>query len=128
MTSSRDAVQAVETEKTLRRLIDRGYRFVHPRDADGEVLAVVGVRAHGTVIDVVRLEAEDDVLAIRMPADEADILEPRTQLWRSTGEMCSVIDELLSLGDKEYAPGSADTRGCWVPGEAGRAKWLMASA
>lgn len=128
MTSSRDADQVVETEKALRRLIDRGYRFVHPRDADGEVLAVVGVRAHGTVIDVVRLEAEDDVLAIRMPADESDILEPRTQLWRSTGEMRVVIDELLSLGDREYAPRSAEARGCWVPGEPGRAKWLVASA
>jgi hypothetical protein len=128
MTSSRDAVQVVETEQTLRRLIDRGYRFVHPRDADGEVLAVVGVRAHGTVIDVVRLAAEDDVLAIRMPADEPDILEPRTQLWRSSGEMRVVIDELLSLGDREYAPRSADTRGCWVPGEPGRAMWLVASA
>lgn len=128
MTSSREAVKAVETEKALRKLIDRGYRFVHPRDANGDVLAVVGVRAHGAVVDVVRLEAEDDVIAIRMPADEPDILKPRTLLWRSSGEMCTVIDDLLALGDHEYALRSERPAGCWVPGVPGRAKWLMASA
>jgi hypothetical protein len=128
MTSSRDALKVVETEQALRRLIDRGYRFVHPRDANGDVLAVVGVRAHGSVVDVVRLEAEDDVIAIRMPADEPDILEPRTLLWRSSGEMRTVIDDLLALGDHEHVSRSEMPGGCWVPSARGRAKWLVASA
>lgn len=127
MTSSRDAVKAVETEQALRKLIDRGYRFVHPRDACGDVLAVVGVRAHGSVVDVVRLEAEDDVIATRLPADEPDILAPRTLLWRSSGEVQTVIDDLLALGDHEHVPHSEKPGGCWVPGAPGRAKWLVAS-
>jgi len=115
----------------LQDLITRGYKFVHPRDAAGAVIAVVGVRAHHSVIDVVRLNAEDDVVATRMPGDEADILAPNTVLWRSEGNAGPVLDELLSLPDDEVAvPARADTRkpaGCWVATATGRATWLAAS-
>src|SRR5690349_20768151 len=53
-----------DVESGLRALIARGYQFVHPSDATGEVLAVVGVRVHGDVVDVFRLDAEDDATAI----------------------------------------------------------------
>ncbi|WP_216211404.1 hypothetical protein [Amycolatopsis aidingensis] len=140
MTSS-DAMSSVsapaDTEAALGSLIDSGYRFVHPRDARGEIVAVVGVRAHHTVIDVVRLDAEDQVTAIRMPGDEENILEPATVLWRSSGAIGDVVGELLALADEDHpaarpqwaaSTDAAAAKGCWVPGHAGRAKWLVASA
>ncbi|GAB3485677.1 hypothetical protein [Amycolatopsis cihanbeyliensis] len=126
-----------DTEAALRRLINSGYRFVHPRDADGEIVAVVGVRAHHTVVDVVRLDAEDEVTAARVPGDEENVLEPVTVLWRSSGAVGDVVGELLALADEDHAAPrpqwatsatAAATKGCWVAGQAGRTKWLVASA
>ncbi|OZM71479.1 hypothetical protein CFN78_20270 [Amycolatopsis antarctica] len=117
-----------DTEARLRGLMDRGYSFVHPRDASGEVVAVVGVRAHGSVVDVVRLEAEDDVVAMRIPGGEPDILAPETVLWKESGSMVAVVDKVLALPDDEGpAETSSGKQGCWVPGRPGRAKWLAAS-
>ncbi|MFC4005529.1 hypothetical protein ACFS2C_24990 [Prauserella oleivorans] len=124
-------------ETTLGRLIERGYRFVHPRDANGELVAVVGVRVHGTVVDVVRLDAEDDVTAMRMPSEEPDILQPKNVLWRRDGDLETVIADLLALGDEDFTEPAEPTqwaarpglsRGCWVPSGSGRAKWLQATA
>ncbi|MEU5694857.1 hypothetical protein [Actinosynnema sp. NPDC020468] len=99
MTSSGDP----RTTLQLRQLIARGFRFLHPRDARGELAAVVGVRAHDKVIDVVRLHHEDDALAMRMPADEQDILSPRHFWWRRRGSATRVLDELLELPDDRTA-------------------------
>lgn len=116
-------------ENALKRLIEHGYRFVHPRDVHGEIVAVIGIRAHNTVIDVIRLEAEDDVTATRMPGDEDDVLDPHTVLWRSSGAVCMVVDDLLSLPDDACAVQSpAAAAGCWVSGDRGRARWLAATA
>lgn len=121
-----------EVEATLGRLIARGYRFVHPRDASGELVTVVGVRMHDTVVDVVRLDGEDDVTATRMPYDEPNILEPKQVLWQRSGDMNDVVGELLELPDDEYLQPAPQTRvnarGCWVPNGSGRAKWLQATA
>ena len=108
-------------------LIDRGYQFIHPRDKVGAVVAIVGIRAHGTVVDVLRIDGEDDVTAFRIPGDEEDVLNPRTVLWRCSGEADDVLDELLGLPDDLAATGRR-VRGCWVPGETGRAKWLAAAS
>src|SRR5690606_5150569 len=78
MTSS---AEEPEYSTQLRQLVARGFRFVHPTDASGQLAAVVGVRVHDGVIDVVRLEAEDDVSAMRIPADEDDVMAPRRVLW-----------------------------------------------
>ncbi|HVW44553.1 MAG TPA: hypothetical protein VHC18_24695 [Amycolatopsis sp.] len=86
-------------EVRLLGLIDRGYRFLHPCDEEGAVVAVVGVRAHHAVVDVVRLDGEDDVTAVRVPADEPDVFAPGKVLWRSHGDACEVLDELLALPD-----------------------------
>ncbi|GAA1195061.1 hypothetical protein [Prauserella alba] len=120
-----------EVEATLGRLIAEGYRFVHPRDADGDLVTVVGVRMHETVVDVVRLDAEDDVTATRMPYDEPNILEPKQVLWQRNGGMANVVDALLGLADDEFSEPAAPLRtgkGCWVPNGSGRAKWLQATA
>lgn len=107
----------------LADLMERGYQFLHPRDDQGRLIAVVGIRVHDSVIDVIRLEAEDDATALRLAGDEIDVLDPRRVLWRSHGTARQALDDLLTLADDAYAvPGRV--RGCWVPGEHGRAKWL----
>jgi hypothetical protein len=123
-------VEVVDTEALLRELMSTGFQFIHPRDAEGGVVAVVGIRAHHNVVDVVRLHAEDDVVATRVPAGEVDILEPETVLWSTSGGVRDVLDRLLKLPEEhpQHAVGSPAEKGCWVPGRAGRAKWLAATA
>jgi hypothetical protein len=115
----------LDIESGLQELIVRGYQFVHPADERGEVLAVVGVRVHDDVVDVVRLNAEDDVVAMRMPGTEENILEPENWLWRSEGEAAKVLAEVLALPDRQDLTGSR-AKGCWVPGRGGTSKWLAA--
>ncbi|HEV2783282.1 MAG TPA: hypothetical protein VGX25_28190 [Actinophytocola sp.] len=86
------------TEDQILALRLRGFQFINPRDAGGQVLAVVGVRAHGDVIDVVRLHSEDDAVASRVPSDE-NILSPRRVYWQQAGPACEVLGELLALPD-----------------------------
>jgi hypothetical protein len=124
--AERNSSGTVETR--LLDLIGRGYRFIHPRDDDGNVVAVVGIRAHGSVVDVVRLNAEDDVLASRVPGDEADVLSPRKLLWRCRGTADEVLDELLALADDYGADRTRPGRGCWAPDRDGRAKWLASAS
>jgi hypothetical protein len=134
MMSSTDTIargEVTDMETGLTQLMGRGYQFVHPRNADGEVVAVVGVRVHDNVIDVVRLHAEDDVQAVRMPGDERDILAPKTVYWESSGSVRTVLNQVLALPE-EHTPDSSPPaagpgQGCWVPGESGRSKWLAAS-
>jgi hypothetical protein len=116
-------------DERLADLIGRGYRFIHPRDKHGRVVAVVGIRAHHRVIDVIRLDAEDDVSAFRLAGDEADLLAPQRLLWCRYGTAQEVLNELLALADDEFAPaGVEDVRGCWIPGAAGQATWLAAAS
>lgn len=116
-------------EDLLGSLIQRGFRFVHPRDDQGEVLAVVGVRAHGNVLDVVRLDAEDDVTARRLPGDEQDILEPAKVLWSSTGTTHSVVADLLDLPDDHAVPSrQAPAKGWWARDGRRRARFVFATA
>ncbi|WP_370541982.1 hypothetical protein [Amycolatopsis sp. FDAARGOS 1241] len=113
-----------DVDAGLHALIARGYQFVHPSDATGEVLAVVGVRVHGDVVDVFRLNAEDDALAMRMPASEENVFAPGTCLWRCAGPADRVLTALLSLPDCAV---NSPASGCWVPVRPGHAKWLAAS-
>ncbi|WP_116204925.1 hypothetical protein [Amycolatopsis circi] len=117
---------AFDIEQGLQRLIDRGYQFVHPTNESGEVQAVVGVRVHDNVVDVVRLNAEDDVEATRLPGSEQNIFAPASTLWRSRGEASQVLGEVLALPERPPATPAAPADGCWVPGRGGRSKWLAA--
>ena len=118
-------------EDRLQTLMARGFQFVHPRTAEGALVAVVGVRAHDDVIDVVRLNAEDDAEAMRIPGDEQDVLAPSTRLWSRSGDTFSVLDELLGLSEHTAVPKNTTEKpsngGCWVPTSPGQAKWLAAS-
>lgn len=93
----------VSIDAQLRGLIARGFRFVDPRDEHGDVLAVVGVRAHDEFVDVVQLHSEDDTVATRMPSDQ-DILAPRRIYWREQGPASVVLAKLLNLPD-DHLPG-----------------------
>lgn len=127
---------SASTDVRLRELIARGFQFIHARDDHGELVSVVGVRAHHNVIDVVQLRDEDDVTAARMPGDEQDLLAPNRVAWQTAGLARRVLDELLDLPDEPalrptigpddmLAPGDS-MRGCWVPVGPGHAKWLPA--
>jgi hypothetical protein len=94
---------AVSVDVQLRALVARGFRFVDPRDEHGEVLAVVGVRAHDDVVDVIELHGEDNAVATRMPPDQ-DILAPRRVFWREQGPASGVLAKLLFLPD-DQTPG-----------------------
>lgn len=126
MASSTEAFDVVGPR--LRRLIDLGYQFVHPTGPDGSVSAVVGVRVHETVIDVIRLYAENDVIATRVPAGEVDILAPRRVVWQSSGHAADVLDELLALPEECTEETDQRVTGCWLPVKPGSAKWLIAPA
>lgn len=117
----------MELTDRLNALIDKGYRFLHPRAADGSVTAVIGVRVHHDVVDLVRLHSEENATASRMPSNEDDILSPETVFWGSSGTAIDVIDALLRLPDP--APSEQAYRtGCWVSYGNGKAGWLAASA
>lgn len=91
---------AASTDSLLRALVARGFRFVDPRDENGEVVAVVGVRAHDEVIDVVQLHGEDEAIATRIPGDQ-DILQPSRVFWREEGGAGQVLARLLALSDDQ---------------------------
>lgn len=99
MTSSTDPVDCVDGQ--LRDLLAHGYEFFHPTGQDGGIVAVVGVRAHHNVIDVVCLRGEGDAKAARMPADEDDFLAPTRTLWQRTGAAVMVLAALLALPDEQ---------------------------
>lgn len=120
----------------LRALVAKGFKFAHPRDASGSVVAVTGVRPQSDVVDVVQIYGEHDADAVRVPADEVDILFPRKVLWRVSGRADEVINSMLELPDPIDRPAEQKTEpvgapvargGCWVPTMPGRSTWLAAA-
>jgi hypothetical protein len=123
----------------LRELVTRGFRFVHPRDDNGQVVAVVGVRPHEGFVDVVLLQSESDAKAMRLPGDEKNVLAPATVLWETTGPAPEVLAELLALSAERVSgsawnhstgaePGHGASTGCWIPVSPGTAHWLTPTA
>lgn len=124
MCTMADSLESTTT--LLLALIRRGFRFTHPHDASGDLIAIQGVRVHHNVIDLVVLRGENDAKAVRMPGDEPDILEPTTTLWRAAGRAHAVLSELLDLSD-ETPSASPVTEGCWVSTHSGHAVWRRAT-
>lgn len=123
MAPAADPVTTVADQ--LRNLVARGFRFIHPRTGEGELVAVVGVRAHDHVVDVVEVRTETDVVATRMPAGVENVLAPTDVLWQTTGQASTVLAELLTLPDDHLVKHlDAPANGCWVPIHAGRSRWL----
>lgn len=119
----------------LRELVSRGFRFVHPRDQNGHVVAVVGIRPGMGVVDVVLLESESDAKAMRLPGDETNVLAPTTVLWETAGPAQEVLAELLAFSDEQVSDlgrnempavdsGNGMSTGCWIPTTPGTARWL----
>lgn len=127
MAQATDPVTTVADQ--LRNLVARGFKFIHPRTGEGHLVAVVGVRAHHQVVDVVEVRTETDVVATRMPANEENVLAPTDVLWRTTGPASTVLAELLTLPDDPHDDVPArSANGCWVPVHAGRSRWLTATS
>jgi len=97
MTSSTES--AVGIDDQLRALLARGFQFIHPTGRSGELVAIVGVRVHHDMTDVVCLRGEGEAKAARMPADEDDILAPKQTVWQKTGGAGTVLTGLLALPD-----------------------------
>ncbi|SDZ51737.1 hypothetical protein SAMN05216215_10882 [Saccharopolyspora shandongensis] len=116
-----------EITNGLQALVARDFQFAHPRDADGGLVAVVGIRVHRGVFDIVQLFSEHEADAARIPGDEPDVLFPSKVLWRTTGPAHEVIAELLALSEPAPDLGAQPT-GCWLPTHAGRSTWLAATA
>lgn len=133
MTCSADSFGTAESQ--LRALVERGFRFLHPTAADGNVLAVVGVRAHDGVVDVIWLYGETEARAVRMAGDEADVLAPTSTMWETAGPASTVLTELLSLPN-DRLPGAPQplaatanrSSGCWIPVRSGTSRWVAATA
>lgn len=126
MSSTESSTDSVGTAvDQLRELVTRGFRFVHPRDDNGHVVAVVGVRAHAGIVDVVLLESESDAKAMRLPGDEKNVLAPAKVLWETTGPAPEVLAELLTL---PAGPGHGASSGCWIPVSPGTERWLTPTA
>jgi hypothetical protein len=130
-----------EITDQLQALITIGFRFVHPRNARGHVVAVTGIRTRHDIVDVFTLYGENAATAARMCSSEPDVLSPRNVLWRNSGTAASVIDALLTLAEPEQArPRGQSTqnhqparlvpedRGCWVQTRPGRSTWLPTTA
>jgi hypothetical protein len=118
-------------DEGLKKLIARGFQFLHPRDADGAVVTIVGLRAHNDVVDLVHLYSERDAQACRVPVDEPDVFAPNSVYWRHSGTADEVIAAVLELADplSEMEAAAAEAaKGCWVPVGPGHAKWLAMPA
>ncbi|MEU5849119.1 hypothetical protein [Saccharopolyspora shandongensis] len=116
-----------EITKGLQALVARDFQFVHLRDSNGDLVAVVGIRVHRGVFDILQLFGEHDADAARIPGDEPDVFFPSKVLWRTSGPAREVIAELLALSEPAPELG-AQPEGCWLPTHAGRSAWLAATA
>lgn len=103
----------------LRTLSARGFQFAHPRDDQGRLIAVVGIRVHHGVIDIMQVYSDHDAEAARIPDEEPDVLFPQMVLWRSTGTAHEVLEAITALADPIPYPNQATGR--WIPIDAGHA-------
>lgn len=110
-------------------LVGRGYTFADTLGPDGSVIAMVGVRVHRGVVDIVQFFSEHDAVAVRVPGEETNILSPWKVLWRTNGPASDVVEAILTLPDPterlEYATGPS--RRCRMPAFPERAVWVAMS-
>lgn len=93
--------QTAEIEHRLRILRALAFHFARTRDDSGEVIALVGVRMHHDVIDIIQLYSECDADAIRIPSTVLNGRPLGMPQWSASGAPAEVIDMVLSLPDPE---------------------------
>jgi hypothetical protein len=104
-----------DLDEQLRALMARGFSFAHPcLPGSDDIVAVVGVRAHHDVIDIVQLLGEHNADAARIPSDEPNVLFPRRVMWRATGPAHEVLKRILDLDDNGPTTTDASRRGWWT--------------
>jgi len=103
-----------ELDEQLRALMARGFSFAHPRPPGGDIVAIVGVRAHHDVVDIIQLLGEDNADATRVPNDEPDILSPQHVVWRATGPAHEVLKRLLDLDDNTPTTTGGPQQDWWI--------------
>jgi hypothetical protein len=91
--------QAVEIFQRLRHLRALAFYFARTRDDAGELVALVGIRMHHGVIDIIQIYSEYDAAAIRLPSTVLEDRRPDPPLWSASGPPEDVIDTLLGLPD-----------------------------
>lgn len=97
MLSSEDAGEP-DPSMRLRQLVLRGFQLMPPvRDGTGELEALIYVRPHGDVIDIVEVLAEDHVRAARVPRRGEIRTDDSAAYWRITGDVIEVVDQVLAL-------------------------------
>jgi hypothetical protein len=111
-----------DLDEQLHALMARGFSFAHPCHPSGEIVAVVGVRTHHDVIDIVQLLDEHNADAARVPNDEPNILFPRRVMWRATGPAHEVLKRILDLDDNGPTTTDASCRGWWISTSPDRAQ------
>lgn len=93
--------ELTDISSRLNAMRAKRFEFVADHDADGIVVALMGVRVHHSVIDIFQLYGEDDATATRLRGIERNIRLVRTILWHTRGSATSVIDDLLDLSDTD---------------------------
>lgn len=97
MLSSEQAGQP-DPSMWLRQLVLRGFQLMPPvRDGTGELEALIYVRPHGDVIDIVEVLAEDNVRAARVPRRGEIRTDDNAAYWRTSGAVIDVVDQVLAL-------------------------------
>ncbi|MEV4645431.1 hypothetical protein [Saccharopolyspora sp. NPDC049357] len=97
MTSS-ERVGEPDPSMWLRQLVLRGFQLMPPvRDGTGELEALIYVRPHGDVIDIVEVLAEDHVRAARVPRRGEIRTDDNAAYWRTNGNVVDVVDQVLAL-------------------------------
>lgn len=93
-----DGIAAIE------RSLNAGFSFIHHTDGDREIAAISAERRNHTtgVIDIYNTRGPAEAVAARYRLDDYPGGAP---LWKKTGAVAEVIDELLMLP----APGRAGT-------------------
>lgn len=105
-------------DEGLQALIERGFRFMHLTDANGDVVTVVGSYGWAAYYDRIHIHGEDEAIAARALLDARPGADE--VVWSYQGDATSTIQELLAV-PKPHEPGAPRLSrrapvGLWLPG------------
>lgn len=104
----------------IARATDAGFRFLHVRDANGEVIGIHAERRRSGAVDTFDVTDVDEAHATRYRVDDFG----RTggdPIWQTSGTVPEVINDLLALPPHGTAGAPSLARrarsGMWLPGD-----------